>query len=197
MKVIGLTGRYNSGKNYIASLLEQKGATLIDVDTYGYEARESAKERLVEAFGSEVLTSTAEIDRSFLREIVFSDSKNLKVLESIVHPQMVKMVQKQIKEHKQRGTKALVINAALLQRMNLHKECDAIIYLYAPCFGRLFRAIKRDSISCSSFVRIEKAQKDITKKGLKGTFSVTKVTNWGPKAFIYRQVDKFWASMDA
>jgi len=193
--VIGLTGRCCAGKSYVGSLLEKEGIAVIEVDRLGHKALSSAKEQIVKEFGATVLNSDGEIERKKVGEIVFSDLNKLKKLEAIIHPAMVLECENLIKEYKEGKTKAVVINAALLQKMGLDKLCDTVIYAYAPSCIRFKRAVKRDKATVSSFRRIEKAQKGIRFRDLKGHRETYIVHIWLSEAFIYRQVHKVCATI--
>ncbi len=117
MLVIGLTGGIGSGKSEVSKVLAQLGAAVIDADKVGHEAYQTGSttwKEVVAAFGQDVLGLDKEIDRKKLGDIVFSDSKALKKLNSIVHPAMYRMFQRRLKELDKQGTKVTVLEAAVL-----------------------------------------------------------------------------------
>ena len=88
MILIALTGGIGSGKSRAAAILEEFGAHSISADTLAREVLERGEDgynEVVAYFGDEILNE-GQIDRKKLAEIVFSDSKQLEVLESITHP---------------------------------------------------------------------------------------------------------------
>lgn len=195
MKIIGITGRYGGGKSLVASLLEKKGAFRLDVDSVGHEVLNSSKREIQSSFGPEALTKKGEVDRKFLKKVVFSDSDKLRQLEAIVHPLMFQKIVLLIEDYKKEGLSTFLLDAALLHRMGLDTLCDTICFVKTPCIIRLIRAIKRDKVKLKTFMQIEKAQKDIRVSTLLGVQSLYIIANWGPKRFLYRQVDEFWASI--
>ncbi|MGI6432683.1 MAG: dephospho-CoA kinase [Sphaerochaetaceae bacterium] len=195
LNIIGVTGRCCAGKNLIAQILENKGAVIIDVDALGHAALAQSTAQIAKVFGPTVLHEDSSVNRKALGKIVFSQPQQLRELEKIVHPLMVNMVVELLEKARLEGQKSVVLNAALLQRMGLDALCNEICFVNSPCIVRLIRAIKRDKATLRSFVQIEKAQKDIKARTLGGAQSVHIVANWGPKRYIYRQVDEFWASM--
>jgi dephospho-CoA kinase len=44
--LIGLTGLYCAGKNFIGSMLQARGLPVLDVDKLGYQVLETEKERI-------------------------------------------------------------------------------------------------------------------------------------------------------
>ena len=88
MILIALTGGIGSGKSRAAAILEELGAHSISADTLAREVLERGENgynEVIAHFGDEILNE-GQIDRKKLAEIVFNDSKQLKVLESITHP---------------------------------------------------------------------------------------------------------------
>ena len=88
MILIALTGGIGSGKSRAAAILEEFGAHSISADTLAREVLERGEDgynEVVAYFGDEILNE-GQIDRKKLAEIVFNDSNQLEVLESITHP---------------------------------------------------------------------------------------------------------------
>ncbi|NXU59885.1 COASY synthase, partial [Turnix velox] len=104
--VIGLTGVTGSGKSSIARLLVEHGAFLIDADKLGhtvYLPGGPAYQRVVEAFGAEIVNEDGTINRRVLGAKVFGNQEQLKSLTDIVWPEMARMVREQIKEADAQG----------------------------------------------------------------------------------------------
>jgi dephospho-CoA kinase len=85
--VYQLTGGIGSGKSAVASLLQQRGATIIDADRVGHSvlAPDGAAFRSVSARWPGVVID-GEIDRPRLGAIVFSQPEQLTELEALTHP---------------------------------------------------------------------------------------------------------------
>lgn len=89
MLKIGLTGGIASGKSLVAARLRELGAILVDADVLAREVVEPGTPglaRIVEAFGTGVLTTDGHLDRPKLGAIVFNDPSRREVLNGIVHP---------------------------------------------------------------------------------------------------------------
>lgn len=195
LTVLGLTGRYCAGKDYVASLFAARGVSVIDVDRLGHQALESSKEELISHFGTDIINRDSSVDRKRLGSIVFADPAQLSRLEQLVHPHMARTCIRMIEDERTAGKGSVLINAALLHRMGLDILCDAVCFVHAPCILRLIRAIHRDSATVGSFMRVERAQQDIRVGTLHGTSTVHILENWGGKPFIHRQVHEFCATM--
>lgn len=89
MILVGLTGGIGSGKSTVSSLLEGKGAVIIDADAIVREVQlpgSPVLKQLSEKFGPEILASDGSLDRQAVANIVFTDPEALKALNAIVHP---------------------------------------------------------------------------------------------------------------
>jgi len=153
MHLLGLTGGYCAGKNEVASILEEAGWQIIDVDKLGHEALPTVANQIFEAFGSMLQRPDGSVDRKKLGEIVFQDKTKLHQLESIVHPAMLGLLDEKIDQAKRRGISRLCINAALLYRFLDRYEVAAIIEVRAPLYIRVSRAITRDHLSFDAAIQ--------------------------------------------
>ncbi|TWG96954.1 dephospho-CoA kinase [Nocardioides sp. J9] len=86
---VGLTGGIASGKSTVSSILRELGAVVIDADQLAREVVAKGTPglaRVVEEFGSDVLTEDGHLDRPKMGSIVFADDESRRRLEAIVHP---------------------------------------------------------------------------------------------------------------
>jgi dephospho-CoA kinase len=174
--LVGLTGLSCCGKNYIAALLEKRGAAVLDVDKLGHIALEEQKEKIIERWGSGVLDSDKKISRKILADIVFSDPKEIAALEDIVHPMANTLTDKWISENK---NKICIINAALLHKSSAFSRLDYMIIVRAPFLIRLLRAKKRDGISFLQILRRFKNQKKFFTQYFKKNADISIIDNIG------------------
>ena len=162
--IIGLTGKYCSGKSSIAEEFEKRGFYIIEVDKLGHAALKVKKTEIEQAFGNFVMKN-GEVDRKALGKIVFKKSKKKYLLEKIVHPVMVQEVQDILKN---RQGENILIDAAILAHMGLHKFCDAVIWVNAPFFKRLDMALYRDNrgifFALRRMISQRKLRSNLTKK---------------------------------
>ena len=86
---IGLTGTIGSGKSLVASMLEGLGAAVIDTDEIARHVVEPGTqglEKIVSRWGSGVLDGDGKLDRKQLANIVFDDAGQLRELNGMLHP---------------------------------------------------------------------------------------------------------------
>jgi dephospho-CoA kinase len=156
-KVIGLTGTYCAGKNYIGRLLEARGLPVLDVDKLGHSAIEAEREAILERFGRDILGAEGAIDRRLLGAKVFGKPEELAALEGIVHPAANAMTTQWIAAQ---GGRPCVINAALLHRSSAFDLLSCIILVQAPVLTRLLRAKKRDGLPLTQLLRRFRSQRE-------------------------------------
>ncbi|MDR3337662.1 MAG: dephospho-CoA kinase [Treponema sp.] len=171
--IIGLTGMYCAGKNYIAALLEARGIPVLDVDKLGYRAIEEEREAILTRFGREVLSASGQVDRKKLGALVFDNPGELAALESIVHPGANRLTGQWIGE--QGGP--CVINAALLHRSSAFERLDAIILVKAPALVRFGRARKRDGLPWGELFRRFWSQRNFISQYLRGKTDIYTIYN--------------------
>ena len=134
MKIIGITGGVGSGKSRVLSYIEETyPCTICQADHVAWELQKpgvSGYVQIVEYFGKKVLNEDQTLNRKALGEIVFSNEKELHRLNEIMHPAVKTRICELITEHKQRGTKLFVLEAALLIEEHYDEICDELWYIY-------------------------------------------------------------------
>ena len=143
MYKVGLTGGIGSGKSKVAEILRGMGIAVYDSDTRakGLMANDTAlREALIDAFGTECYTSEG-LNRAWLAERVFSDAEELKRLNAIVHPAVMRDFEAWAEE--QQGD-YVVLESAILFEARLESHVDVVVAVMAPRELRLERAMRRD-----------------------------------------------------
>jgi dephospho-CoA kinase len=93
--IIGLAGGIGSGKSNVLHELSVLGAVCIDGDKLAhrvYLPGQGAFDKLVDAFGADIVASSGEIDRKRLGAKVFGNDAALKQLNSIVWPALPELI---------------------------------------------------------------------------------------------------------
>ena len=114
MIIIGLTGGILSGKSTVARMLEELGAYVIDADKVGHECYKPHTEgwdKVVAAFGRDILGAGDEVDRVKLSQVVFEDGDALHKINAIMHPIIRKSIENEIEELKGQGSDVVIIEA--------------------------------------------------------------------------------------
>ena len=184
--IIGITGSIACGKSLVSNYLQEKGYTVIDADKIGHEALDDdyVKEKLILAFGNEILEDN-KINRQKLGELVFGNSSNLNVLNSIIHPEIRKKILEKI--DKNNDKELIFIDVALLFEAKFDDLVDKIIVVYVDKNTQLTRLMKRNSISKKEALSRIVSQMSPIEKAKLGDYTVNNnldVIN------TYEQVDK-------
>ena len=174
--IIGLTGLYCAGKNYIASLLEKRGFLVLDVDKLGHTVIESKKQIITEYFGSEILKKDGTVDRKLLGKKVFGNKSMMEELEKIIHPEVNRITNEWIAGHRHENC---VLNAAVLHKSDAFNQLNIIILVCAPFFTRLLRARKRDKLTWKALIRRFMSQKRFLAQYSAKNADICKVKNSG------------------
>ncbi|MCC8066481.1 MAG: dephospho-CoA kinase [Clostridiales bacterium] len=160
-RIIGITGGVGAGKSTILSYLKnQYDAYILEADAVGHQVQqpgEACWERIVSAFGEEILREDRTIDRGKLGSIVYADRKKLEQLNAIVHPAVKMRILDEIARIRKFKTPSdstgqpylpaegkhavsaecksanllIVIEAALLLEANYDAICDEVWYIFA------------------------------------------------------------------
>lgn len=95
---IGLTGGIGSGKSTVAALFREHGVAIIDCDVISHQLTQPdgmAIPVIRRTFGSRYIRANGALDRTLMRELIFSDRTAKRQLEDILHP----MIREQIAVH--------------------------------------------------------------------------------------------------
>ena len=87
--VVGLTGGIGSGKSAAADEFERLGATVVDTDAIARELTAPGGAAIPEVkrqFGSTFLDASGAMNRTRMRDLVFSDPAEKQRLEALLHP---------------------------------------------------------------------------------------------------------------
>ena len=184
--IIGITGSIACGKSTVSNYLKSKGYIVIDADKIGHEALDDdyVKEKLILAFGNEILDDN-KINRQKLGELVFGNSSNLNVLNSIIHPEIRKKILQKI--DKNNDKELIFIDVALLFEAKFDDLVDKIIVVYVDKNTQLTRLMKRNSISEKEALSRIVSQMSPIEKAKLGDYTINNnldVIN------TYEQVDK-------
>lgn len=142
--VVGLTGGIGSGKSTIADLFAQLGVTIVDADLVAREVVAKGSpllQQIVNHFGATILTSTGELNRELLRQIIFEQPKEKEWLNNLLHPAIRQAMLQQLAQ-KQQGYVLWVV--PLLIENNLTSFCDRVLVVDVSEDTQIQRATSRD-----------------------------------------------------
>ncbi len=148
--IVAVTGSIACGKSTVSGMLEDLGALLIDLDQVAREVvmpGTPGYDRIISAFGANVVQSDGTLDRKALSGIVFADETKRSVLERITHPLIFdRFVEKLNRLSAARPDSVIQAAVPLLIEMNIQHLFDRVIVVYLPEEIQLNRLTARDNI---------------------------------------------------
>jgi dephospho-CoA kinase len=168
MLIVGLTGGVASGKTTVSRVLKEEGAYIIDADQMARELvrpHTPAWRKLVRAFGKDILREDGSLHRKKLADKVFTNLRQRKLLNQILHPRIRKEMERRAKEIGQKDPEAVVvIDAPLLVELGDHRKMDKLIVVTSTQTRQIERLKERDGISSEEALRIFSSQMPVEDK---------------------------------
>ncbi len=147
-RILGLTGGIACGKSTISAYLKEFGLPVIDADECSRAVVEKGSiglEKLTEIFGNKILENDGTLNRKALGQIVFSDSEQLSLLNSVMEPLIREEISRRLNQ--ENNADLVVLDAPLLIEQHYDKICDFIMTIDVPKEIQLERLIERDNLS--------------------------------------------------
>ena len=163
MKLVAITGFIGCGKTTLSEEVRSLGYPVLDVD--GWVRRLYRNKKFVRQVAL-LFSAAAEgegINKRKLRQIVFSDIKELQRLEGLIHPFLNEMLKEFIRKNAFYDG-LLFLDVALLHKMGWNKYCYRVILADADERIQMQRVMRRDNISEREFRDIVAVQR----KGIDG-----------------------------
>jgi len=169
---IGITGGIGSGKSLAAKYFESLGYKVIYADKVAKQLYANNKlliNKLVNAFGNGILDENGNLSRQNARRIIFSSKKNIKRVNSIVHPFVFREMDKIYSAIKDR---IVFFEAAIMFESGSYKRMNYVILVYANKEIRIKRIIQRDNIKRAAILKLMKLQIDEREKLKRADFVI-------------------------
>lgn len=148
--IVGLTGPTGAGKGYVSEYLEKLGCYVCDTDKVAREITVKGSQFLnvlAENFGADIIDESGELKRKLLAERAFCDKEHQQLLNSLMHPEIIRIAKERCIDALENGANAAVIDAPLLFECGADKFCNTVISVITPKEVRLERIMKRDNIT--------------------------------------------------
>lgn len=142
-----LTGGIASGKSAVSACFEKLGTPVVDTDIIAREVVEPgspALERIAGELGAGFLDADGKLNRSKLRQAIFSDPELKSRLETILHPLIGKEVLQQVK---QLDSPYCIIVIPLYAESSTYAWIDRVLVVDVIEDTQIERVMARDGIS--------------------------------------------------
>ena len=160
--VVGLTGGIGSGKSAAADMFGGFGAAIIDADAIAHELTciaGAAMPAIHAAFGPDVVTPEGALNRSAMRQLVFSDAASRSRLEAILHPMI--RAESELRSHaalKNGAPYLMMVIPLLLESGDPRSRVGRILVVDCPEETQIARVASRSQLAEPEIRRIMATQ---------------------------------------
>ena len=158
--IVGLTGGIGSGKSTVAKAFIALGIQVVDADYASralVEPGMPALKAIVAHFGTKLILPDGCLNRSALRQIIFSDKMQKSWLESLLHPLIQDWIRSQLKLALA-SSPYVILESPLLFEAEQHLLVSEVLLVDVPVELQLTRAMARDSNTKEQIQSIINAQ---------------------------------------
>ena len=147
----GLTGGIGSGKSTASRYFESLGAFVLDADEEAKKlitTNETVQHELISEFGTDIIDGTGRVNKKKLARIAFQDEDHQQRLNSVVHPYIFNLIDKEFNRvfnDKKHGV--FIVDAALIYETGFDAHLDYVIVVTAHLKNRMERALGRETLS--------------------------------------------------
>ncbi|KAA8667512.1 dephospho-CoA kinase [Vibrio gigantis] len=157
--IIGLSGGIASGKTTVANLFnEHFGIDIVDADIVAREVvalGSDGLKQITEHFGESILLEDGTLNRSRLRELIFSNPKEKQWLNDLLHP----MIRDKIDSDLSKITSPYgLLVAPLLVENQMQGMANRVLIVDVPAEVQIERTMNRDNVSREQVASILKSQ---------------------------------------
>ncbi|CDT74397.1 dephospho-CoA kinase [Vibrio coralliirubri] len=157
--IIGLSGGIASGKTTVANLFnEHFNIDIVDADIVAREVvalGSDGLKQITEHFGKSILLDDGTLNRSRLRELIFSEPKEKQWLNDLLHP----MIRDKIDSDLSKITSPYgLLVAPLLVENQMQGMADRVLIVDVPAEVQIERTMSRDNVSREQVASILKSQ---------------------------------------
>jgi len=143
---VGLTGGIGSGKSVASSIFSGLGIPVIDADQISRELTSKpgpVTSEIIQALGPGITDKTGEIDRSALRQRVFTDISSRNKLEAILHPLIYNQIESRYADL---SAPYCIFSIPLLFETGAHTKVDRVLVIDCPVELQIERTCRRDNV---------------------------------------------------
>ncbi len=146
MLKIGLTGGIGCGKSTVAGVFAQFNVPVIDADDIAHQLvaiGQPALTLIEQTFGVASLHADGSLNRSMIRELVFSNPAQKQKLEDIIHPLVYQTIQAQLALL---NAPYCILSIPLLFETDKAGFVDRVLVVDCPVETQIERVVERDHL---------------------------------------------------
>ncbi|MEX2582656.1 MAG: dephospho-CoA kinase [Gemmatimonadota bacterium] len=175
---VALTGNIAAGKSTVARSWRELGGVVVEADALARRAvapGTPALSKISDRWGPGIVLPSGELDRAALRDVVFRDPDERRILEAIVHPEVNRLRKRAFAEAAARGAEIVVGDIPLLFEVGLEDEFAAVVLVDAPEAVRLERLLQDRGLEEDEAQRMIDSQLPTTRKRAAADFVIDNV----------------------
>ena len=156
--IVGLTGGIGCGKTTVSNLFHALGVPVIDADIVARQVVAPGSpclSTITEHFGPDILLENGELNRSLLRQKVFSNTEDKTWLDNLLHPAIRQRILTELA-----GVQSAyaILVAPLLLENGLEQYVQRVLVIDVPESVQVKRTLTRDNTSEQQVKAIMAAQ---------------------------------------
>lgn len=196
MSVIGLTGGIASGKSTASDVLRELGAIVIDADRVGHRSYEPGTpgfQKVVNAFGHDLVGADGYIDRRVLGGKVFGAPEEMERLNAIVWPEIRRLIQEEISQIREREPETvIVLEAAVLIEAGWQDLCDEVWVINTTIKAAVERLRTRNGLTEDAAMARIQSQMSGRERA---EHADVKIDNSGTEEQLRNRVERAWKQL--
>ena len=149
---VAITGNIGSGKSTFTKFISELGHPVISADDISKDilaGDSEVKSEVINNFGKQSFQGD-KINKKFLADVIFSDPKKLKKINSILHPRVRKRIDSLSKEYFEKNN-IVFVEAALIFESKIEKLYDYVVLITASKDIRMERVTVAKKLSEADF----------------------------------------------
>ena len=171
--ILGLTGSIGMGKTTTAKMFAKYGIPVWEADTSVhklYSKEGEAVELFKEKFPSSIVNN--EVNRAELKKLINDDERNLKTIETLIHPLVSNDRKRFVKAAEKKNIPLIVLDIPLLFEKGHEKSVDYIVVVSVTKETQRKRVLKRNAMTPEMVEKILKIQMSDAEKRQKADFVI-------------------------
>ena len=171
--ILGLTGSIGMGKTTTAKMFAKHGIPVWEADTSVhklYSKEGEAVELFKEKFPSSIVNN--EVSRAELKKLINDDERNLKTIETLIHPLVSNDRKRFVKAAEKKNIPLIVLDIPLLFEKGHEKSVDYIVVVSVTKETQRKRVLKRNTMTPEMVEKILKIQMSDAEKRQKADFVI-------------------------
>ena len=171
--ILGLTGSIGMGKTTTAKMFAKYGIPVWEADTSVhklYSKEGEAVELFKEKFPSSIVNN--EVSRAELKKLINDDERNLKTIETLIHPLVSNDRKRFVKAAEKKNIPLIVLDIPLLFEKGHEKSVDYIVVVSVTKETQRKRVLKRNTMTPEMVEKILKIQMSDAEKRHKADFVI-------------------------